>query len=662
MVSLRVSTFLWMNDVRLKDLLDLLAEYRDTVGEVAFFTGFTHPPMPLATIQERAERLKRVIPEFKALGLSSGINHLSTMGHLDENLENSLNEPWQHLVDIGGGVSKSCYCVADPDMQEYVRRSYVALAEAGPDFIWVDDDVRMESHAAAIRFACFCDRCVAQFSTEIGRKWTREGLKEAFSSGELAERLALRRKWLEHNRAYIERLLKLIRSVVDTVDPKMRLGLMTGETAYSGFGNRQWAEALAGPNGVEVKWRPGGGFYEDSTPSGLLGKAHSTGRQTALLPASVTDVQYEHENFPYQPLRKSVTLFTAEIAAAIGAGCTGVALNLMGISQDPFDEYRPYFAAVRERKTFTEQAAGLFGRSPCEGLWITFTKDYFAALSASGDWTSASTWGGGFGRFNELAEIGLPMAYSREGASIVWLTAEACLEFSRDDLLHFLSGGVLLDGPALAKLNELGLSNHTGFAVRGTKQVDTIERLTNDEINGRFGGWHRDCRPSFWPETTYLLEPRNLKSRILSEVIDFTPTSFGPCSGVFENSLGGRVAVLGYYPTRFLQSLAKSSQMKALCRWLSRDRLPAYVDSYSRVALWCRRDAQGRPALMVLNASIDPVERLVVRVRTAAGSAHLIREDGLEQIVQLEDPDGGYRTVHIEGLGTWEPVLFRTWD
>jgi hypothetical protein len=196
--------------------------------------------------------------------------------------------------------------------------------------------------------------------------------------------------------------------------------------------------------------------------------------------------------------------------------------------------------------------------------------------------------------------------------------------------------------------------------VRGTKQVDTIERLTNDEINGRFGGWHRDCRPSFWPETTYLLEPRNLKSRILSEVIDFTPTSFGPCSGVFENSLGGRVAVLGYYPTRFLQSLAKSSQMKALCRWLSRDRLPAYVDSYSRVALWCRRDAQGRPALMVLNASIDPVERLVVRVRTAAGSAHLIREDGLEQIVQLEDPDGGYRTVHIEGLGTWEPVLFRT--
>ena len=659
MISLRVSTYLWLADERLEDLIGLLTEYRDTIGEVAFFTGFTHPPLPLAELEERALKLGGILPRFKALGLSSGINHLATMGHLDENLENSLDEPWQHLVDLGGDVSKSCYCVADPDVQDYVRRSYEALARAEPDFIWLDDDIRMESHQPDIQLACFCDRCVSDFSTGTGRAWTRESLKEAFSSGSRDERLALRKRWLEHNRAYIEKTLRLIRSAVDAVDPAIRLGLMTGEASYSGYGFARWAEALAGPSGVEVKWRPGGGFYEDTHPLGLLGKAHSTGRQVALLPEKVRDIQYEHENFPYQPLKKSVTMFTAEIAAAIGAGCTGTALNLMGISRDPFDEYRPYFAAVQEGRMFYDHAARVFGRSACEGLWTAFTTDHFAALNADGDWSAASSWGGGFGRYNELAEIGLPFAYSRAGASITWLSAEACLELSKDQLLDLLAGGVLLDGPALARLSELGLSEHTGFAVRGTKEADTIEQLTDDPLNGQFAGWHRDCRPSFWPGTTFILEPQGTECRVLSEVIDFTSRSLGPCSGVFENPLGGRVAVLGYYPTRSIQSLAKSSQLKSLCRWLSKDGLPAYVSSYHKVALWCRRDQNGRRALLLLNASLDTAENLKLSVRGEGEPLLVDCPDGRGQAVGPTRQDGEYCVYDVGPLAPWEPALVR---
>ena len=659
MISLRVSTYLWSNNERLEDLLGLLAEYRDTIGEVAFFTGFTHPPLPLPELERRALELGQVVPRFKALGLSSGINHLSTMGHLDENLANSLNEPWQHLVDISGSVSKSCYCVADPDVQDYVRRSYDALARAEPDFIWLDDDIRLESHQAGIHLACFCDRCVSDFSTQTGKTWTRETLNQAFSSGGRSECLALRRSWLEHNRTYIESALSLIRSAVDAVNPAIRLGFMTGEIAYSGYGFARWAEALAGPSGVEVKWRPGGGFYEDAQPLAMLGKAHSTGRQVALLPETVADIQYEHENFPYQPLKKSVTMFTAEIAAAIGAGCTGTALNLMGISRDPFDEYRPYFAAVREGRWFYKEAARVFGRSPCEGLWTAFTTDHFAALNADGDWAAASTWGGHFGRYNEIAEIGLPFAYSQAGASTTWLSAEACLELSKDQLLTILADGVLLDGPALARLNELGFAEHTGFAVRDTKEADTIERLTDDPINGEFAGWHRDCRPSFWPSTTFILEPQHSECRVLSEVIDFTPTSFGPCSGVFENALGGRVAVLGYYPTQSIQSLAKSSQLKSLCRWLSKDRIPAYVSSYHKAALWCRGGQHGGRAFLLLNASIDTAEDLELTVRGEVEPLILDRPNGRGLATGIARKDGPYSVYNVGSLAPWEPALVR---
>ena len=67
---------------------------------MAFFTSFTHSVLPYAEIARRAGLLAVIIPEFKALGIRVGINHLATLGHLDENLEHSLNEPWQKMTDI----------------------------------------------------------------------------------------------------------------------------------------------------------------------------------------------------------------------------------------------------------------------------------------------------------------------------------------------------------------------------------------------------------------------------------------------------------------------------------------------------------------------------------------------------------------------------------
>lgn len=224
-ISLRVGVGQWLNPKRREELLALVKEYRETLDEVAFFTGFTHPPLPLAEIQCRAAVLAGLLPQFRALGISAGINHLATIGHLDENLENSLREPWQHLVDFDGSQSASCYCAADPRMQEYIRSCYVALAKAKPDFLWVDDDLRMESHGP-IRYACFCHLCMATFSKETGKPWTRELLVAALRSGPRPDRLALRRQWLAHNRAYLRGLFGTIRAAVDDVNPAIPLGLM----------------------------------------------------------------------------------------------------------------------------------------------------------------------------------------------------------------------------------------------------------------------------------------------------------------------------------------------------------------------------------------------------------------------------------------------------
>jgi len=656
-ISLRVGTPFWREAEWRGSLLATLREYRDTIEEVALFTSATHPPLPLATIRDLAAEAAAILPEFRALGLTAGINHLATIGHHNENLAHSLNEPWGKLTNLHGVIEEGNYCPNDQDFRQYVHDSYVALAGAKPDFLWVDDDVRLQGHGKVDQ-ACFCDRCLAIFSAESGRSWTREQLREEFSGGTPAERLAMRKQWLAHNRRTMRELLAHIRAAVDAVDPALPVGLMSGESYYSGFAYDEWARALAGAQGTPVMWRPGGGFYTDDWTGGLLGKAHSIGRQVAALPASVINIQSEIENFPYQRLKKAASTLALEVAAYIGAGCTGAALNCVGfVDADPAEEYLPYFDAVRDCRAFLDRAAAAFGRSRAAGVWQALDRDEYATVRVDGDWSSAPGWHGP-NALGEWAEIGLPLAYGREGAAMSVLGGDSCLAFSRDELRGLLAGGVLLDGPALQRLNAMGFTEETGFEVTGIREDDTIEQLTADPLNGPLAGAQRDCRQSFkwWSAPAYLLRPLAPAARVLAEGVDYGGTSHGAVGGIYENPHGGRVAVCGYFPWRYLQTRAKSAQLKALCRWLSRESLPAYLGSYHKIALWARQDEDGRPALLLANVALDAAEHVRVLIRTA-GALTLTRMNSREETLPPVGEDGPYAIYAIPRLNAWQAAL-----
>lgn len=658
-ISLRIFTKTWQDRSHFEELVTLLSRDRQRIDEVAFFTSMTHAPLPLAAIEAAAAQLRdECLPAIRALGLRAGINHLVTIGHLDENPEYSLQEPWQHLVDISGEESASCYCASDPRVQEYIGKCYAALAGAGPDFIWIDDDVRLESHAPTIKYACFCDYCIDRFNRTAGHEWTRDRLRAEFNVGAPRERFEFRRQWLKHTNSYITELIGLIRRSVDEANPNVVLGLMTGEIAYSGYAYSPWVDAMAGCKGLEVKWRPGGGFYSDDSPIAMLSKVHSVGRQIACLPDSLTDIQYEVENFPFQLLRKSTTGFAAEISAALGAGCTGTALDILDLFDTP-SVATPYLDKVRDMAGFFEEAAKLFGRSACEGIVIPFTPPHFAALQIEGNWEHAPNWGSDFKPYCELSEIGLPFGYSSNGGSVTLLTDANCVEYTPDELRSFLAGSVLMDGTTLERLEAVGLGELTGFRISGRKDTDSIERLTSHALNGEFAGFHRDCRPSFTSKPVHLLEPRAAGAECISEVVDFGGVVHGVTSGVYENSLGGRVAVIGYYPWHMIHTAAKSFQLKAVCRWLSRGQLPAYIGSCHKIALWCRRDSSGTPAMMLLNASLDAAERFEVCVAGDGAPILATFMDGHSEVV---DPIGvvdNYATYRIIRLEPWQAVLLR---
>jgi hypothetical protein len=618
--SFRIGTALWLTDDRFEDLLRYFKRFPGMTDELTFFTSETHPPLPLEVMEQRAARLARLMPRVRQLGMKAGINVLSTMGHHEENLPHSLQAPWQRVMDIEGRVSQGSFCPAQPELIDYARKIYTAMAKASPDFIWLDDDIRLAGHGP-VRLTCFCDLCLRNFSRESGRAFTRQTLPAAFDSGPMEERLAWRRRWLEHNRLTIDRLFGAIEQAVHAVNPGLSLGFMTGDRFWEGYDFAGWARTLAGPGKAPVRWRPGGGFYSDEKPIDLVDKANAIGRQVAALPQDVILIQSEIENFPYQRLRKAAHTTVVEAAADIAAGSTGSAFNVLTMHPDPLDEYLPLGRRIAGSREFHQLLQRTFGRSKTEGLWPAWNRDLQIAVNPGGEWLASGRMP--LAEPYTLGEIGIPIAYDAAGRSAAALSRSAPFAFTKDELREFFRGGVLMDVEAWQAMEQRGLAAWTGVrAVKGF-DIDATEQLSTHPLNGRYAGYSRDCRQSFWKERAFALEPFSEKTAVLSRIHDYAGQTFGPATTAFENELGGRVVVLGYYPWSQIHSLAKSSQIKAVVDWVSGGRLPVLVESYSKIVVWYRNRAAA-----LLNASLDPADDVVLRMRTTATAYRLHSMNG----------------------------------
>ncbi|MDD5704732.1 MAG: hypothetical protein PHR35_02320 [Kiritimatiellae bacterium] len=658
-VSFRIGPTLWRREERFAELLRLFRAHAGVTDEIALFSHETHAPLPLAAIAERAGLLRERMRMARADGLRAGINLLTTIGHHEENRAQSLSADFTPMTDSHGRVCRGSFCPNDPRMGDYVEQVYRLLAQADPDFIWVDDDVRLFGHSPAIE-TCFCARCLDLFEKETGVRYTGDALREAFNGGETAAKLKVRRAWLQHNRDTIVRLLQRVECAAHAVKPGLPLGLMTGERYYEGYAFASWAEALSGPGQAPVMWRPGGnGFGTDDSPITMFGKSHPIGRQVAALPDQVVSIQSEIENFPYQMLKKSPCATTLEAATHIAAGCTGAAFNVLSMYDEPLDEYAPMVGAIRAARPFLDLLARTFGRSPARGVYTGWTRDSFAAANCTKDnWFDPEFWRmmGDFA--GELLELGIPCGYAPKDAPVTLWTGDAPLAMPLEDVVRTLSAGVYMDAAALAHVNAMGHADLTGFEIARTVEADAMEEFTSDTLNGRMAGRQRDGRQSFWKQPAAMLKPRCGTARSLARALDYAGTELGACcAGVFENRLGGRVCVAGYYPWAFLQNLSKSVQIKNLLRWLSRDSLPAYVESFHKAGLWVREPEPGRLALYLVNASMEPAENLTIMVRTAAGSLRMVDAACAEETLRAAGRDGAYARFVLPPVAPWQARL-----
>ncbi|MFZ4780542.1 MAG: hypothetical protein ACOYM3_34755, partial [Terrimicrobiaceae bacterium] len=72
---------------------------------------------------------------------------------------------------------------------------------------------------------------------------------------------------------------------------------------------------------------------------------------------------------------------------------------------------------------------------------------------------------------------------------------------------------------------------------------------------------------------------------------------------------------------------------------------------------WCRRDAAGRPAYVLINASLDSAEGVVLKTCDLTASFHALNLQGDRSTLIAADPDGPYRSLPLPPLPPWSALL-----
>ncbi|MDA0990722.1 MAG: hypothetical protein O3A51_08230 [Verrucomicrobia bacterium] len=633
----------------------LLGKHQGVVDEVAFFeTVSNHLFLPLEFFREVANVLRQRIVTLKRDGIPSvGINVLTTIGHVDEGWDVFERLPFQAMVGHDGSISKGSACPNSPELRQYIADKYSLLAATGPDFIWVDDDIRMHSHG--IEYGCFCSSCLAIFSNETNRTFERESLMSELNDPAGA---ALRHAWVEQNVRSIESLLAYIEATVHGINPEIKTGLMTAGvewTTYSGQAFDRWFGALK-----STKARPGGGFYTDERPIDMYNKAMSMARQCALLPDDASDRQYELENFPYATLGKARSTVVNECTLALAAGCNGVAFNALGIWEpdDPsFGGKEPLMQRLAEVRPFWQMLIDHADDYPLAGYWPAWTTRLLAGRTVRQDekWLDES-WFYDIRKPSALARLGLPLSADRldNGVILAGRTVEA---FCDDDLRAMLAGAVMMDAFALEALANRGLGDLCGVRVANWQDNGLAERLTADALNGSNANQLRDIRAEFWGDpfmASACLELLSPDVDVLSVLETYLGERREPCVTAFENSLGGRVVVMGHAPWRYAE--VKREQILKAADWAMRERLPIRITDNVPVIPLVRLSADRRKGIIVLlNAGLDPIPMMRLEVRGPMTRVQLIAPGVKPRDAEPTDTLGGW-TTRLTDIEPWQVI------
>ncbi|HEY3330059.1 MAG TPA: hypothetical protein VGK19_08575 [Capsulimonadaceae bacterium] len=542
-----------------------------------------------------------------------------------------------------GHCSKSIVCPSGVDYHRYLIERYKLVADAAPDFIWVDDDIRMQGMEG---LACFCPQCLGKFD---GGRWRREDLVVQLDAPGGS---STRASWLGFSISQIDYILKIIADTVHSIDAAIDISMMSGGVGgvYTPEAMRRWHTTLGGRRA-----RPGGvvGFYSDSTPGAMLQKSIAVCRQCVAYPAFVTDIQYEVENFPYQKLSKSIASVLNESVLAFASGSNGIAFNVLKDLPGSLEPYDELFTAIEAARPSWDLFLSTLPGSRTTGLHIPERPD---------EWVRRPEVEHSVGQYSNidptqvLMEIGIPVTRDPAGAVATVLCGDTAAFLDDEEIEEIFAGGVLIDSHTVKLLSDRGLSGLTGVQVEKCFDNGVYERFLDHPLNQPYADDARDTRISFWKAPADTLTPIDEHVEPLARLIGYDRSDLGVCATAYVNRLGGRVVALGYAPWTYIHSSAKRTQVLNYADWVSFSRLPTLISKVTRVTQAVRaNDDSSRLSAVLLNTSFDDSGELEVRLRTSAPRVSIINSGGPVELKSRRA--GSDAIVTIPSMAPWRHLL-----
>jgi len=646
------------------ELVDAIKQYPGSCDTVWFATEYGYPD--LSVHEANCKNILEIAELYRQAGVKVSLQISNTIGHGEymKSRDNSAIDKYNFEKIIGpdGTVSNYSFCWRGKNFTDYCCKSIEAYMDIRPSTVWVDDDLRVLNHAP-VQFGCFCDNCISTFNKEYGFNYTREELVNEINYGDVS----VREKYVDFIRKGMYDFTYKITECIQKLSPDTQMALQYARVSnYTGMDYKYIFDAMKDASGKKIKNRPGGGVYDDKTPSRLLDKMFWIGYSNAALPDYVTDTYPEIENTPDVAFGKSIYGTIKESTLDLAYGCNGLTYATLMTPYEnidfhkkmlrAFSEYKEYWLEMAKYNEGTKNGGALVYEPP-KAYLRTINKDE-PLFSWENDFESGSY----IRKPQILMKLGMPVTLDNDGGRLL-IVSEGTVNAMRDeDIEDILNKPVIIDGPAFKKIIDRGF----GWAFDVTidtpaSQKGFYELYSDHPVNK--GNENARWSESFFAGSGMIphalngdgMEPLG---HLMATAIDERLGASCAIVTVYDKNKNKTAdwAVFGYCIWNDVISSAKRQQIIYAADYICNNNLPAILESAEQVVVLPRVDKDKNTVCVTLvNASIGKTEEMLLRVRNAKGSKFRLRNADVHMEVAAEKCGDDY-LIKIPSLSAWEII------
>ncbi len=590
-----------------RQLADIIEVCRKARIEEVLFLEQSHQiamvPYPLEKHRRMADIYKKMAGTLRSHGIVYSINLATLIGHSDARVEDEWVLPFQKFVGDDLREAHANYCILDEGWQDYAAQVCSIYGSTQPDKMYIDDDFRSLNHTTLL--GCFCPIHAARTAKACSMELTPQSLFDHIRGSEEID-YYVREAWIRVNFDSQLEAARRMRLAAEEVSPLTRLGLMnSGEPSHSVQGRdmdlllREFSGSTRRPLS-----RPAGGYYSDMI-HGQMFESHQWMALSIHQIGNDVQITSEVENWPHTRFTKSVHCTRMQMELHALAGAEDFTLNVYDYLATPYEQESGFTEMLRSMKDKLSIIQRARKGKQAVGFGLPWHRNTAAKSAGTRGYIADLMPNREIDHL--LAQFGLPTQFTPARGNA--LLGDAVQAYDDHEIRTFLSGGLLIDGTALDHLCARGFGQLLGCRTIGMLPHAAVERLDPNEFSGAFAGnnlltnWFNLDKEGKYVYQLELSEG----ARAISTLLDCELHEVAPGTVVYENELGGRIAV---FPVPITTSTwkfrSRAYQVGKVAGWLMFDELPLWIEDSPNVGPFYYVDPlTGEGLLGIVSGSLD---------------------------------------------------------